>query len=378
MKKNLFRRKFRNSQHLLESAIEVIKYGYPAKKLKVIGVTGTDGKTTTCHLIYEILKTAGKKVALVSTVAAYIGDQEIDTGFHVTTPDAKVLQPLIKRVADAGTDYLILEVTSHSLDQHRVLGCNFWIGVLTNVTHEHLDYHKSFESYRATKAKLFSGVKYAVLNQDDPSFSYFQDHTSGKVIPYTRSEVKTNLIGEYNQYNLGAALVVAKLAGIENKLKVFSGVPGRMEEVKLGQKFRAIVDFAHTPNALEKLLTQLRMELPRKKKLILVFGCAGLRDMSKRPLMGEFASKLADYVIITAEDPRTESLDDIYDQINCKSGIRIDDRQKAIEKATQIAQPGDIVVVAGKGHEKSMCFGTNEYSWSDREALTNTIKQKLK
>jgi len=197
---------------------EVVRNGYPARKLIVIGVTGTDGKTTTSHLIYEILKQAGFKVALVSTVAAYIGDEEIDTGFHVTTPDAKLLQPLIKKVVAAGMTHLVLEVTSHGLDQHRVLGCNFQIGVLTNVTHEHLDYHKTFEKYRATKAKLFRRVKYAVLNQDDPSFAYFKNVSSGQVIAYQKANIKNvsaNLVGEYNQYNIAAAISVAKIFNAE-------------------------------------------------------------------------------------------------------------------------------------------------------------------
>lgn len=375
MKYSDLRRNCRNVQHYFESLTEVCIAGYPARKLKVIGVTGTDGKTTTSHLIYEILKHSGKKVALISTVAAYIGETEIDTGFHVTTPDAKVLQPLIKKIADSGMEYLVLEVTSHGLDQHRVLGCNFWIGVLTNVTHEHLDYHKTFEKYRVSKAKLFQGVKYAVLNQDDPSFEYFSNQTSGKVVPYTKSKLKTNLVGEYNQYNLGAALAVAKVIGVENKLREFSGVPGRMDEIKLGQKFRAIVDFAHTPNALEKVLTQLRNELPKGKKLIVVFGCASERDESKRPVMGKIANKLADVVIITAEDPRNESLEKIYLEIDpSKRSLKVDDRQQAINKAVSLAKSGDIVVICGKGHEKSMNMGGVEYPWSDKEAIKKSLE----
>src|SRR3989344_2756583 len=165
--------KYKNTKHLISSVKETLKAGYPARRLKVIGVTGTDGKTTTCHLIYEILKAGNKKVALLSTVAAYIGDKVIDTGFHTTTPSAKYLQPLLKQVADAGMEYLVLETTSHGLDQHRVLGTNFLIGVLTNVTQDHFDYHKNFESYRKAKSKLFRNVKHAVLNKDDRSFEYF-------------------------------------------------------------------------------------------------------------------------------------------------------------------------------------------------------------
>ncbi len=389
----------KNLRHLLESCWEVVKAGYPARKLVVIGITGTDGKTTTSHLVYEMLKSAGIKVALVSTVAAYIGSEEIDTGFHVTTPDAKLLQPLIKKIVDAGMTHLILEVTSHGLDQHRVLGCNFQVGVITNITHEHLDYHKTFEKYRSTKAKLIIGTKYAILNADDPSFEYLKDRSGGEIIPYTKTKTKISnpkLAGDYNLYNIAAAEAVAKIYKIQstivNKaLDNFPGVPGRLEEIKNNLGFRTIVDFAHTPNALEKVLTELKSQLPKNKKLILVFGCAGLRDHTKRPMMGEIATRLADKVIITAEDPRTENIDDIYKDIvsnitpkpplKLRGGAegggvtRVDDRQEAINKAIGQAKTGDIVVVTGKGHEKSMCFGTTEYPWSDKQALERAIKK---
>lgn len=389
----------KNLRHLLESCWEVVKAGYPARKLVVIGITGTDGKTTTSHLVYEMLKSAGIKVALVSTVAAYIGSEEIDTGFHVTTPDAKLLQPLIKKIVDAGMTHLILEVTSHGLDQHRVLGCNFQVGVITNITHEHLDYHKTFEKYRSTKAKLIIGTKYAILNADDPSFEYLKDRSGGEIIPYTKTKTKISnpkLAGDYNLYNIAAAEAVAKIYKIQstivNKaLDNFPGVPGRLEEIKNNLGFRTIVDFAHTPNALEKVLTELKSQLPKNKKLILVFGCAGLRDHTKRPMMGEIATRLADKVIITAEDPRTENIDDIYNDIvsnitpkpplKLRGGAegggvtRVDDRQEAINKAIGQAKTGDIVVVTGKGHEKSMCFGTTEYPWSDKQALERAIKK---
>lgn len=373
---------YKNIRHYFESCWEVIKAGYPAQKLVVIGVTGTDGKTTTSHLIYEMLKNAGVKVALVSTVAAYIGHEEIDTGFHVTTPDAKLLQPLIKKIVEAGMTHLVLEVTSHGLDQHRVLGCNFQIGVITNITHEHLDYHKTFEHYRATKAKLIIGTKYAVLNTDDPSFEYLKDRSGGEVISYSKTKIKVSnpkLAGDYNLYNIAAAESVVKILKVDElvikkTINDFPGVPGRREEIKNTLGFRTIVDFAHTPNALEVLLTQLRKELPKGKKLILVFGVAGLRDHSKRPMMGEIATRLADKVIVTAEDPRTEDLGDIYNDITAKGSIREDDRQKAINLAVKSAKAGDIVVATGKGHEKSMCFGTTEYPWSDKEALEKAIK----
>ncbi len=387
-------RGIKNLYHWLVSWGYALVNGLPANRLSVIGVTGTDGKTTTCHLIYEMLKAAGFKAALISTVAAYIGDEEIDTGFHVTTPDARLLQPLLRRIADRGMTHAVLEVTSHGLDQNRLAGVRFMVGIITNITHEHLDYHGTFEKYKEAKMKLLRMAKHPIIK-------------------YAKTRIKiTNpaLAGEYNRYNVGAAIAVAQMFKIQDSIinKVvqnFSGVPGRMEEIKLGQKFRAIVDFAHTPNALSQVLKELKTQkivrtASKNSKLILVFGCAGLRDKSKRPMMGEIARRLADVVIVTAEDPRTEKLDDIYQQIvpgitplnpplklrgrnpALPAGrpkgegdiLREDDRQKAIELAVSLAQPGDTVVVMGKGHEKSMCFGTTEYPWSDQEALTAAIR----
>lgn len=359
---------FKNIYHWLVGWGYVLAYGFPGHKIKIIGVTGTDGKTTTCHLIYEILKKAGFKVALISTVAAYIGDEEIDTGFHVTSPDPRLLQPLLKKIAKQGFTHLVLEVTSHGLDQNRFVGIRFYTAIITNITHEHLDYHGTFEKYKATKMKLLKMASYPIYE-------------------YTKTKIKVEnpvLAGEHNQYNIGAAEAIAKIFGIRYSVisevvKNFAGVPGRMEEIKLGQKFRAIVDFAHTPNALEQVLTELKKQRTKDKKLILVFGCAGLRDHTKRSMMGEIAMRLADKIIITAEDPRTEKLDDIYRQITSPlpSGevFRVDDRTEAIQMAVSLAKPGDIVVATGKGHEKSMCFGKKEYPWSDREAFEKAIKQ---
>lgn len=388
-------RKYKNIYHWVIGLGYVVRFGWPAQSLKIIAVTGTDGKTTTCHLVYEVLKKAGKKVALVSTVAAFIGEEEIDTGFHVTNPDARVLQKLLRKIVDMGFEYLVLEVTSHGIDQNRLVGVTPMIGVITNITHEHLDYHGDFEDYRATKARLVVGTKYAVLNSDDPSTDWIRSRCGGEVVEYGKLGIKTSgaLVGDYNQYNLGAVAAVARILNVEYRIieevaKTFAGVSGRMEEINVGQKFRAVVDFAHTPNALENVLRELKSQKAKgKSDLILVFGCAGLRDHTKRPKMGKIAVTLADKVIVTAEDPRTESLDDIYSDITSglpatpsydKRGrggdiFREDDRQKAIEMAVKMAKPGDIVVVTGKGHEKSMCFGAKEYPWSDREAVKKAI-----
>ena len=409
--------KYKNTKHYLTSVKETLKAGYPARRLKVIGVTGTDGKTTTCHLIYDLLKNSGKKVALLSTVAAYIGDEVIDTGFHTTTPDAKLLQPLIKKVADSGMEYLVLETTSHGLDQHRVLGANFMMGVLTNVTHEHLDYHKTFEAYRKAKAKLFKNLKYAVLNKDDASFEYFKSVLSqrtklttyslgdkstltAKNIKITPSgmefvaaeagksyKIKTSLLGKYNVSNIlaaaGAARVIdLKWGDITAALAHFKGVVGRMEVIESKKPFTTIVDFAHTPNSLENLLKTLTEIKPKDSKLIAVFGCAGKRDALKRPVMGEISARLADVSVFTAEDPRDEDVNKIIDAMvegSRKAKQRHEvltepDRRKAIKLALSKAKKGDVVVICGKGHEKSMNFKGKELPWSDQKVARELLK----
>lgn len=409
--------KYKNTKHLLASVKETLKAGYPARKLKVIGVTGTDGKTTTCHIIYHILKSSGKKVALLSTVAAYIGDEVIDTGFHVTTPDAKLLQPLIKRVADAGMEHLVLEVTSHGLDQHRVLGANIMMGVLTNVTHEHLDYHKTFENYRKAKSKLFKSVKYAALNKDDSSFEFFKNATpsNAKITSYSvkgsatlnaknikitpsgmeftviengeTHNVSTSLIGKYNVSNILAAAGATRFLNVKwpeiiSALELFESVKGRMEIIHSNKPFTTIVDFAHTPNSLENVLQTLRQIKPKDGKIICVFGCASERDVQKRPIMGEISARLANISIFTSEDPRNEDPVKIIDEISRGvklihfPGVQIykePDRRKAIKLAISLARKDDIVVVCGKGHEKSMNITGKELPWSDQGVVCEAL-----
>lgn len=425
--------RYKNTLHFLTSVKETIKNGYPARKLKVIGVTGTDGKTTTAHLIYEILRKTGKKAALVSTIGAFIGDEIIDTGHHVTNPDATVLQPLLKRMVKKGIEYVVLEATSHGLDQHRVLGCNFLVGVLTNVTHEHLDYHKTFEKYKAAKRKLFRGVKYAVLNRDDPSFNYFVAGTKkgAQIISYSLQrdatlrvaaikqtkdamdfnikegghifKIKTSLSGKYNIANILAAAGAARAfeigwREIKKAIEEFRNVAGRMQEVNLGQPFKVIVDFAHTPNGLENLFETLNGQKAKNGRLIVVFGCAGERDREKRQVMGEISGKLADVSIFTAEDPRREDVNVIIDRIvggvknaGATEAIKTEltnprapkknryavepDRKKAIELAISVARKDDIVAICGKGHEKTMNFNGVEYPWSDTQAAEEILRK---
>jgi len=397
--------RLKNLKHFLEAILALIIYRYPGRQLKVIGVTGTDGKTTTVHLIYHLLNTADKKVAFISTVGAKIGKKEIDTGFHVTTPNPWHVQKILRQLVNQKIEYVVLESTSHGLDQHRLLGCNFSIGVLTNITHEHLDYHRTFKRYLKAKAKLFKNVKIAILNRDDKHFNYLKRVAKkAQVISYgikkkadftpQNFKFKTSLVGEYNQYNCLAAIATASSLGIEEKvirkaIQSFKPVKGRMEEIKEGQKFRVIVDFAHTPNSLKQTLKTLRSQIPSKSRLITVFGCAGERDREKRPMMGKIATELADLTVLTAEDPRTEDVDEIINQIakGCQKGggvedktfFRVPDRQEAINFAIQkLAKKNDIVVICGKGHEKSICFGKKELPWRDQKAAKKALGVRLR
>lgn len=370
-------------------------YKNPSFKLKVIGVTGTDGKTTTSTLIWWILKTARKRVGLVTSVSAKIGLKEYDTGFHVTSPDPIPLQSFLAKMKRARCEYAVLEVTSHGLDQERVAGVKFDVGVLTNITHEHLDYHKTYENYLSTKAKLFKNVRRAILNREDESFERIKVLISNRVgiLAYDlktldgtiREAVYEKFAQEYNRLNATAAILVAYEFGVMDKeivaaLKSFPGVPGRMEEVKNSKGFRIIVDFAHTPNALENVLVALRKELKTNARLIAVFGCAGERDVRKRSLMGEISTRLADTSVFTAEDPRSEKVGEIIKQMlsQTRKGskvYKIPERGEAISFAIQkLAKKGDIVVICGKGHEKSMAYDGVEYPWSDQVAVKVALK----
>lgn len=382
--------KFKNIYHLLQALLAALYYNFPSKKLSVIGVTGTDGKTTTVNMIYHILKSAGKKVSMISSVNAIIGHKTYDTGFHVSTPSSWQVQKFLREAVEADNKYFVIETTSHGLDQNRLAFVNFTLAVLTNITHEHLDYHKTYENYRNAKLKLFKKVKFSVINADDSSYNYVKNYVSGKVITYRRKGK-----GDYNLSNTLAAIAATGALGIKRKaaqtaLKSFPSVKGRMEEVKLGQPFRVIVDFAHTPNGLEQALRSLRstMNNRRRARLIAVFGSAGLRDRLKRKMMGEIAANLAHLTVITAEDPRTEKVEDIIDEIAQglkekgkianKDFFKVPDRQKAIELAiVNLAQKGDVVATFGKSHEKSMTYGHKDYPWDEFKVARDAIKKRL-
>jgi len=404
-------------------------YDYPALKMTVIGVTGTDGKTTTSNLIYEILKAKGLKAGLISTVNAVIGDEIVDTGFHVTTPESIDVQRYLARMVDAGITHVVLETTSHGLAQHRVTACEYDIAVVTNITHEHLDYHGSYEEYRAAKGRLFTGLAHtstkphgnyrlAVLNRDDISYDYLASIKTVNQISYGTNGIgdlvareiisspqgvdfsvavggkehrfHCNLPGRFNVSNCLAAIAVGQALNIDMQtiaegIRRLKGVPGRMEVIDLGQPFTAIVDFAHTPNALKVALETAR-EMT-EGRIIAVFGSAGLRDRQKRRMMAEVSIRLADVTILTAEDPRTESLDAILAQMAnaAESGggiegsafYRVPDRGNAIRLAVKLAQSGDLVIACGKGHEQSMCFVTTEYPWDDRIAMQAALSELM-
>ncbi len=429
-----------------------VLHDFPSRAMTAIGVTGTDGKTTTCSLLESILKAATQtavqpqgRVGVITTVAARIGGAEIDTGFHVTTPDAPDVQRFLAQMRDAGCHYAVVESTSHGLNQARVAAVDFDIGAVTNITHEHLDEHGSRDAYVAAKALLFRALyaspakpgiaRCAVLNADDEgSFAALQavlaeeaaQHgdpvavrsygvagagmtaldVAAEAIDYAATgtrfrlrwwggefAVATGLIGEFNVSNVLCAATVALALGldpavIQTGIAQFSGVMGRMERIDCGQSFLAVVDFAHSPVSLERALLTLRKMVSQDEngqpgRLIAVFGSAGLRDVAKRRLMGRVSGRLADFTVVTAEDPRTEDLDAINAEIStgvqefarADAFVVVPDRAAAIQFAVDMARAGDIVAAFGKGHERSMCFGETEYPWSDQAAMVAALNQ---
>lgn len=375
--------KLKNIYHLFQAISANIIYGFPSRKLKVIGVTGTDGKTTTTHLIAHLLKKAGKKVSFVSSVYASIGGKESDIGFHVTTPSSFALQKLLKRSADNHDEYFVLETTSHALDQNRVWGINYEVGVITNITHEHLDYHKTYEEYANIKLKLLKMAKVGIKNSDEI------EEKIKKILNLTK----------FNQYNYSSAFRVCKALGLTDNIvlqamQTFKLPKGRVDLV-YDKDFKVVIDFAHTPNALLQILPAMReLFLKKNGRLIHVFGSAGLRDVTKRPLMGEISGKYSDLVILTEEDYRTEDPILIcqaiesglekgnvkrinYDQLVNSSGKNysvIINREKAIREAVKIARKDDVIILTGKAHEKSLCRGKTEYEWDEYKAVEKALK----
>jgi len=389
IKRLISQERVNNFLHLPKTILANILYGFPTRRLIVIGVTGTDGKTTTTNMIYQILRGAGKKVSMVSSINAIMGGKEYDTGFHVSSPDPLTVQKFAKEAVSNKDQYLVLEVTSHALDQYRFWGINFEVGVITNITHDHLDYHKTSGNYHKTKLKLIKMSKFSVVNEN-------LGKSGGKIITFGLCKgdfnqrdikLKLKIIGDYNIENALAALAVACVLNIDKKiaqkvLESFSGVAGRMEEVKNKLGIKIIVDFASTPNALEQALKTLRTQA-RPGRMIAVFGSASERDIQKRPMMGKISAKLADVTIICDEDPRFENRNKIIEEIaegaykmGAKNGISLfkeADRQKAIKLAISLAKKGDTVGIFGKGHERSMNYHGVEKPWSDFTAVKEAL-----
>ena len=397
--------------HWVQAVVSGIKYHHPGKQLRIIGVTGTNGKTTTCFMIWNMLRKAGYKTGIMTTVAYGIDKLQPELG-HMTMVDAITLNKRIRKIADDGAEFLVLEVTSHGLAEFRTLGIPFEIAVFTNLTHDHLDYHKTITNYRNAKAKLFKKAKFSILNADDPATKYYKTITdnyitygikhgtkratnikldvSGVKYSYGDINIETKIPGEFNVYNsLAAALVGEKLgltqAQIANGIKSLNTVEGRMNIIDEGQPFTVIVDYAHAPDALEKVYASL----PKVKgRIISVHGGAGRRDPTTRPIRGEILAEHSDIVIITEDDSRDEDPNLIAEGFiqgatKCGKVLGRDlfkelDRGKAIELAIHMAKPGDVVLILGKGHEKSILRADGPHDFEDIKVATKILKSHQK
>lgn len=389
-------------------------FGRPSERLEVIGVTGTDGKTTTSYLAVAALQAGGRRPGMIGTVAVRVGDEVRPNEDRNTTPEAPELQALLAEMVDAGNDGVVMEATSHGLAQSRVRNCRFRVAVVTNVTSEHLDFHGTLEAYKTAKALLVEEAPTAILNADDPSFGYFRDRARDRVVTYGTNdsadvratevevradgttftvttpgwsgEVHLHLPGTFNVHNALAALALAEVEGVDlaaavRALGTVSGVPGRMERIDVGQPFGLVVDYAHTADSLAKMLRTLRPLTTGR--LIVVFGSAGERDGVKRPAMGKVAAELGDLAIITDEDPRLEDGHAINEAIAAgarEAGARdgtdlwvIDDRRAAIAHGIGLATSGDMILLAGKGHEGSMFYANEKRWWDEREVARQEL-----
>ncbi len=380
-------------------------YQNPSKEFKLVGITGTNGKTTTTYLIKNILEKAGQKVGLIGTNHNMIGDRIIET--KRTTPDSFELQALFKEMASEKVDTVVMEVSSHALFLDRVAYCDFDVGVFTNLTQDHLDFHKTMENYADAKAILFKMCKKGVVNADD---KYVDRIINGATSEISTFGVKTNsdllakdvvlkengvefwaggnsyslpIPGEFSVYNALCAISAAKALGIDETIiaegiKTAHGVKGRAQVVDLGLDATFIIDYAHTPDGVENILNTVKGFA--KGRVIVLFGCGGDRDNKKRPIMGEIADKLADFCIVTSDNPRTENPTEIINQIlvgmKGKHHIVIENRRDAIKYAVVNAKKGDVVVLAGKGHETYQTIGKENFPF-DEEKILFEIKEEL-
>lgn len=416
--------------HFLKATVAGARYGFPGKKMTVIGITGTNGKTSTSFFVWKMLNESGRKTGLMTTVAwggvPGMENSEGDSGSlkagadglhqqtkHMTTVDSATLNRRMKRILEAGAEYLVLEVTSHAMCQFRTLGIPIEVAAMTNVTHEHLDYHKTFENYRSAKVKLFKKAKYGISNADDPSSAFFtqaakESTTYGikrgalkaKNVKLSAAGVKydvkdfsieTQIPGIFTVYNTLAAVGIGLRLGltpeeIHDGIYALESVEGRMNRVDLGQNFTAIVDYAHTPDAFQKVYDSVA---PNKNgRIISLFGGAGRRDETTRDERGEIAAKYSDICIITEDDSRDEDPEKIAKMflVGCeRAGMKLDenvfieiDRAKAIYKACEMAKNGDIVLVLGKGHEHTILRKDGPHEFEDLKETEKAIKKLLK
>ena len=412
-------------------------YGYPARKLGVVGITGTKGKTTTSYLVSEVLESGKYTTGLIGTVDFKVGARRWANETRQTTPEAVEIQQLMAEMAREKVNYCVLESSSHGLALRKLLDCAYDVAVLTNITHEHLDFHGTFDQYRYDKGILFEALseerpkpflkfpKTAIINADDPNAAYFREraeeaarrrgtelrvltyglrnpadinatriksdarHSEFTVVtPLGRVRINLQLPGEFNIYNSLAAFTVGLSQGLslprlKAGLEKVTGVAGRMQRIDEGQDFAVIVDYAHNPDSIEQVLRSLRPITPGR--LIILFGSAGERDIAKRAVQGGLAARLADFAIFTNEDPRLEDENAIIDQIaagaeaegwrESQNFLKIADRRRAIEAAIERAQPGDTILLAGKGHEGSIIVGTQKVDWDESEEARRALRQ---
>lgn len=402
--------------HKLKAMMMAHKYKFPGKRMRVIGVTGTNGKTSTCFMIWKMLNEAGHKTGLMTTVAWGVDklEEQIE---HMTTVDTETLNKRMQKIAENGAEFLVLEITSHALAQNRIYGVPIEIAVMTNVTHEHLDYHKTFKNYRDAKRKLFKVAKYGVINEDDESWSYFASDVdeyitygiNGGILKAEKIElaaegvkyevreadkklkIRTHIPGKFTVYNSLAATAVGLKLGltrkqIEDGILALVSVEGRMNRVNEGQDFEVIVDYAHTPDAFLKVFESV---VPgKKRRIISLFGGAGRRDESTRAERGEIGAKNSDIVIITEDDSRDEDRTLIAEEFargaeeagktREKDLFVILDREEAIEKAISLAKKDDIVLVLGKGHEKTILRAEGAVPFEDLKVVRKVLKKMIK
>lgn len=427
--KKLFPQSIKNIYHLVQAILANVIFGFPSKKIKVIGVTGTDGKTTTVQMITKILEQAGKKVAMASTINFKIDGVEEKNLSHFTTESSFAVQRFIRKAVSAGCEYLVLETSSHSLDQHRVWGVQYQTAVITNVTREHLDYHGTMEKYRQAKKMLFENVAKnkgtIVVNLDmenpedflgfnvDKKFAYTTKNLQSSAIGHQSfgdlkiikaedielglagstyklkaESYKLNLPGLFNVENALAAICVGLDEGfgletIKEALAKIEGVPGRLERVENTRGINILVDFALTPEALKRLYEMISQTKKEDAKIIAVFGSCGDRDKGKRPIMGKIVSEIADFMILTNDEPYHEKPEQIIEEIfagieNKKEDEniwRITDRRLAIRKALEIAGPDDVIAVTGMGNFETMVVGDKKIPWNDRQVIEEELSK---